>query len=156
LLESARIARSRVTDLGSVHGADCDAWILPGGFGAAKNLSDFASKGANGTVHKDVARVLREAFAARMPVGACCIAPVVVGLVAKQLGQRVRLTIGNDPETAKQLAAMGHTHVECAVDDICTDEDRRVVTAPAYMYDAPIGAVAAGIEKMIKQVIAWA
>jgi enhancing lycopene biosynthesis protein 2 len=156
LVEAARIARSNVKDLGGVHGADCDAWILPGGYGAAKNLSDFATKGAQGTVNKDVARVLREAFAAQMPVGACCIAPAVVGLVLKQLGQRVRLTIGNDPETAKQLAAMGHTHVECAVDDICVDAERRVVTAPAYMYDAPIGAVATGIEKMVKQVIAWA
>ena len=32
----------------------------------------------------------------------------------------------------------------------------KVVTAPAYMYDAGIAAVAKGVTKMVDQVIAWA
>ncbi len=156
LAESARIARGKIGDLASVKGTDVDGWVLPGGYGAAKNLSDFASRGAQATVNKDVSRVLREALAAHIPVGACCIAPAVVAAAAKQASTRLRLTIGNDPDTAKQIASMGHTHVECPVDDVVIDGDRKVVTAPAYMLDAPISGVAAGITKMVDQVIAWA
>src|SRR2546430_2202682 len=61
-----------------------------------------------------------------------------------------------NPLTVKQIAAMGHAHVDCAVDNVVIDADRKVVTAPAYMYDARISEVAAGIDKMVAQVVAWA
>lgn len=154
--EAARIARGKVTDLASVKGTDMDGWILPGGYGAAKNLSDFAEKGAAATVQRDVSRVLREALSAQLPIGACCIAPAVLAAAAKQANAKLRLTVGNDPETARQIAAMGHTHVVCPVDEVVVDGDRKVVTAPAYMYDAAIGAVGRGIAKMVRQVVAWA
>jgi enhancing lycopene biosynthesis protein 2 len=154
--EAARIARGQVADLASVQGSDVDGWVLPGGYGAAKNLSDFADKGAGASVNKEVGRVLREALAAHIPVGACCIAPAVVAAAAKQVNAKLRLTIGNDPETSKQIAAMGHAHIVCPVDDVVVDADRKVVTAPAYMYDAPIAAVSRGIAKMVRQVVAWA
>jgi enhancing lycopene biosynthesis protein 2 len=156
LVEAARIARGQIADLAGIKGTDVDGWVLPGGYGAAKNLSDFASKGPSATVNKDVSRVLREALAAQIPVGACCIAPAVLAAAAKQASTRLRLTIGNDAETAKAIAAMGHTHVECAVDDIVIDAGAKVVTSPAYMLDAPIAGVAAGITKMVEQVVAWA
>ena len=157
LAESARIARCNVVDLATVKGADVDAWVMPGGYGAAKNLSDFATKGAAATVNKDVGRIVREAFAAQIPIGACCIAPAILAAAAKQVASHLRLTIGNDSEVAKQIASMGHIHVECKVDDVVLDTDRKVVTAPAYMYgDAPVAAVAAGIDKMVAQVLAWA
>ena len=54
LVESARIARGTVKDIGQANAADFDALIVPGGFGAAKNLSDFAIKGAECTVQPDV------------------------------------------------------------------------------------------------------
>ena len=156
LEESARIARGAIEDLASAKGAEVDGWVLPGGYGAAKNLSDFADKGAGAAVNREVGRVLREALAAQVPVGACCIAPVVVAAAAKQVNAKLRLTVGNDADTAKQIAAMGHAHVVCPVDDVVIDADRRVVTAPAYMYDAPIAAVSRGIAKMVRQVVAWA
>lgn len=154
--EAARIARGHIADLASVKGSDVDGWVLPGGYGAAKNLSDFAVKGAAATVNKEVGRVLREALAAHIPIGACCIAPAVLAAAAKQVNAKLRLTIGNDADTAKQIAAMGHAHVVCAVDDVVVDADRKVVTAPAYMYDASIAAVSRGIKKMVQQVVAWA
>ena len=156
LEEAARLARGKIADLASVKGTDLDGWILPGGHGAAKNLSDFADKGASATVQKDVGRVLREALAAQIPVGACCIAPAVLAAAAKQANAKLRLTIGNDPDTARQIAAMGHAHVVCAVDEVVVDADRKVVTAPAYMYDASIVEVSRGIAKMVRQVLAWA
>jgi enhancing lycopene biosynthesis protein 2 len=156
LREAARIARSNVTDLAKAKGTDHEGWVLPGGFGAAKNLSDFASKGAAGVVNREVNRVVREAFAARIPVGACCIAPAVLALIGKGSSTKLRLTIGNDKETAKVISGMGHTHVDAAVTEVVVDADRKVVTTPAYMYDdASIDQVQAGIDKMIAQVVAW-
>jgi len=156
LKEAARIARSAVTDLANAKGTDHEGWVLPGGLGAAKNLSDFASKGASGSVNREVNRVVREAFAARIPVGACCIAPAVLALIGKGSSTKLKLTIGNDKETAKVISGMGHTHIDAAVTDIVVDSDRKVVTTPAYMYgDAGIDLVQAGIDKMIAQVVAW-
>ena len=155
LKEAARIARSNIHDLATAKGTDVEGWILPGGFGAAKNLCDFASKGAGATVNKEVNRVIRDAFAGRVPVGACCIAPVVLGLVAKASSTKLRLTIGDDKETAKALTSMGHTHVDTAVTDVVMDLERKVVTTPAYMYDAAIDEVQKGIDKMVKQVVDW-
>lgn len=156
LLEAARIARGKISDIKDVKGTDLDGWVLPGGYGAAKNLCDFAEKGAAATAHKEVARVVREALAAELPVGACCIAPALLAVITKSSGPHLKLTIGNDPDTAKALRSLGAEHVECAVSEVCVDADHRVVTAPAYMYDARISDVATGIRKMVQQVVEWA
>src|SRR5690349_9597926 len=42
LVESARIARGNVRELREVQVEELDALVFPGGFGAAKNLSNFA------------------------------------------------------------------------------------------------------------------
>nr|AAL67901.1 lycopene biosynthesis-enhancing protein [Tetrahymena thermophila] len=59
LVESARIARGEVKDITQLKGEDYQAVLLPGGFGAAKNLSDYAVNGTNFTVNSEVERVLR-------------------------------------------------------------------------------------------------
>ena len=47
LAESARIARGAIRPLQDARPEDLDALILPGGFGAAKNLCTFAREGAD-------------------------------------------------------------------------------------------------------------
>ena len=44
MLESARIARGAVKPLSELTPEGADAVVFPGGFGAAKNLSDFGFK----------------------------------------------------------------------------------------------------------------
>jgi enhancing lycopene biosynthesis protein 2 len=157
LSEAARISRGKIEDVASVKGTDVDGWVLPGGYGAAKNLCDFAEKGPGATAHKEVARVVREALAAQLPVGACCIAPALLAVITKSSGPQLKLTIGNDEGTAKALRSLGAQHVDAPVTDVVIDADHRVVTAPAYMYgDAPLRDVNAGIKKMVHQVVAWA
>lgn len=157
LLESARIVRGKIEDVAVVKGSDVDGWVLPGGFGAAKNLSDFAEKGAGATAHREVARVVREALAAQLPIGACCIAPALLAVITKSSGPHLKLTIGDDESTAKALRSLGAQHVDAAVTEVVLDADHRVVTAPAYMYgEARISEVGAGIRKMVQQVIEWA
>jgi len=146
LHEAARIARGAVEPLERVRAADFDAIFLPGGYGAAKNLSSFAFDGAAGTVHPELTRLLREFRAAGKPVGAVCIAPAVLVLA---LGEG-EVTIGDDAGTAAVVEAMGGVHHSCPVDRIHVDTARRIVTAPAYMYGrASISGVADGIDAAV-------
>ncbi len=154
LAESARIARGAVEDVADADPEALDALILPGGFGAAENLSDFASRGAKATVHPDVARLLRAMHAAKKPIGAICIAPA---LVARVLGEHAPvLTIGNDPETASALEACGARHRTCPTESFVVDAKNRLVTTPAYMLGPGIRHVAQGVERCVGAVLEMA
>jgi enhancing lycopene biosynthesis protein 2 len=150
LEESARIARGNIKDLHELHVADFDAVILPGGFGVAKNLSDFALLGARCTVQPDVLAATQAFVKAGKPVGLICIAPA---LAARIFGAGVTCTIGTDHETAQAMTAMGAVHAECAVDDIVIDTQHKLVTTPAYMLAQSISQAAAGINKLVDAVL---
>ena len=150
LVESARIARGEVKDIREAKAEDFDALIVPGGFGAAKNLSNFAVEGANCSVNPDVL-ALAEAFAdACKPVGLICISPA---LAAKIYGPGVVCTIGRDAGTAAAVEKMGGTHEECDVHDIVEDTQRKLVTTPAYMEAKSISEAAGGIYKLVDRVL---
>ncbi|WP_339466852.1 isoprenoid biosynthesis glyoxalase ElbB [Pseudomonas capeferrum] len=150
LVESARIARGEVKDIREANVEDFDALIVPGGFGAAKNLSNFAVEGANCSVNPDVL-ALSEAFAdACKPVGLICISPA---LAAKIYGPGVVCTIGNDAGTAAAVEKMGGKHEECDVHDIVEDTQRKLVTTPAYMVAKSISEAAGGIYKLVDRVL---
>lgn len=155
LIESARIARGKITDIAKIKAGDLDAIIFPGGFGAAKNLCDFAMKGADSSVHPEVARLLKEMAAAKKPIGAICIAPV---LIARVLGKEYapEVTIGNDEGTAAAIKATGSNHANCPVNDFVIDRKNRIVSTPAYMLAGCISEAAEGIEKCVKTVIEMA
>lgn len=151
LVEAARIARGNIRDLATVDPSELDALILPGGFGAAKNLCDFALKGADCQVHPEVARVVQGVHQQGKPVGAICIAPA---LVAKLLGQEhPRVTIGTDKDTAAALEKMGACHEACGVEGVVVDEKAKIVTTPAYMLARSIAEAATGIEKLVREVL---
>ena len=154
LKEAARIARGAIRDVAAVKAAELDALILPGGFGAAKNLCSFADQGANCTVHPDVDRLVSDCLAQRKPVGAICIAPALLARIAGRRGTTVKVTIGNDPGTAGAIVAMGGRHENQPVTDIAVDADYKVVTTPAYMLGPGPAAVFEGIRKLVDQVLA--
>jgi enhancing lycopene biosynthesis protein 2 len=149
LAESARIARGEIRDVADARAGEFDAVILPGGFGAAKNLSSFAVEGPDCTVDPGVERLLRDAHAAGKPIGMICIAPAI----AARLFPGVDLTIGSDQATAGALEKMGAHHKACAVDAYVCDEQARVVSCPAYMLGPGIKDVAAGIEQLVDEVL---
>jgi enhancing lycopene biosynthesis protein 2 len=150
LVESARIARGNIKDIREASVEDFDALIVPGGFGAAKNLSNFAIEGAGCTVQPDVL-ALTEAFAeAGKPVGLICISPA---LAAKIYGPGVTCTIGSDADTAAAMNKMGATHQDCAVSDIVEDKARKLVCTPAYMLAQSISEAASGINKLVDRVL---
>ncbi len=150
LVEAARIARGEIIDLARATADDYDAVILPGGFGAAKNLSDFALKGAACSVNPELKRFVTALHAAGKPVGLICIAPALTPLL---IGQGARCTIGNEEGVAQAIEAMGGQHQNCAVEDIVVDRQNKLVTTPAYMLAGSIVEAAQGINKLVDAVV---
>jgi enhancing lycopene biosynthesis protein 2 len=151
LVEAARIARGRIRPLGEARAAELDAVVIPGGFGAALNLCDFAARGPAMQVEPELERLLLALQQAGKPIGALCIAPAVLAKVFGHAG--CRLTVGNDPETVGALTQLGATHVECRVDEICVDERLKLVTTPAYMLGERARDIHAGIRRLAGEVV---
>lgn len=149
LTESARIARGSVRALDKFNGREFDAVIFPGGFGAAKNLSTFAFDGTNCQVNSDVEAVIREMVRLGKPVGALCIAPVIL---AKLLGD-VELTIGDDAGTIQAIEEMGATHKETTHGEVVVDKKYKIVTTPCYMLDATITQIEEGAQNVVKAIL---
>lgn len=150
LVESARIARGLITPLSSANPEELDALIVPGGFGAAKNLSDFAINGSECVIDPDLVKLTQSMHKANKPIGFMCISPV---MLPKLLGLSVRLTIGNDPDTIEAIEIMGGEHVICPADDVVVDAENKVVTTPAYMSAKSISEAAKGIDKLVAKVL---
>jgi enhancing lycopene biosynthesis protein 2 len=156
LVESARIARGKVRDLAGASADDFDALVFPGGFGAAKNLCDFAVKGADCAPNAAVAKLVAAMYQAGKPLGFACIAPALAAAIFRDAGvPGVKLTIGDDEDTAAALRKMGAEHVALPVEEALVDAAHRVVSTPAYMYgEARPHLVRAGLKKMVEAVLA--
>ncbi|MBW4967020.1 MULTISPECIES: isoprenoid biosynthesis glyoxalase ElbB [unclassified Pseudoalteromonas] len=149
LVEAARIARGDIKALNHLNIDEFDALIVPGGFGAAKNLCDFAVKGAQATINSDVLNACKKFATANKPAGYMCIAPALIPFIY----DNAKLTIGNDNDTAAALTSLGATHLNCDVDDVVIDQHNKIVTTPAYMLAQSIIEADAGIAKLVNRVL---
>ncbi|XP_078310664.1 glutamine amidotransferase-like class 1 domain-containing protein 3, mitochondrial [Crassostrea virginica] len=158
LVESARIARGKIKDLKDLDVQNYDAVIFPGGFGAAKNLSDFAVKGDQMTVEPSVEKVIKEFHSAKKPIGLCCISPV---LAARTI-PGCTVTVGQDKDvdgtwpyagTAGACQSMGAQHINKEVTEVNVDSDNKVVTTPAYMCETAVHKVFDGVGAMVEAVL---
>jgi enhancing lycopene biosynthesis protein 2 len=154
LVESARIVRGDIAPLGAARAADLDALVFPGGYGAAKNLCSYAVDGPRLRVIPEVEHIVREVRAAGKPMGFICIAPVIAARILGPEG--VRLTIGNDAATARDVETLGARHVACRVDEICVDERLEVISTPAYMLGPSVFPVSQGIDKLVSALLEMA
>ncbi|GAB3104474.1 isoprenoid biosynthesis glyoxalase ElbB [Aestuariicella hydrocarbonica] len=150
LVEAARLARGDIQALQQARVEDFDAIIVPGGFGVAKNLCDFAVKGSDMSMNPQVLALLQSFKAAAKPVGLICIAP---SMAAAIFGAGVECTIGQDADTAAAIEAMGGRHVPSEVDAIVVDNANKLVTTSAYMMAGRIREAAAGINKLVSKVL---
>ncbi|MGD0102158.1 MAG: isoprenoid biosynthesis glyoxalase ElbB [Acidobacteriota bacterium] len=155
LIEAARIARGKIADVESIKADALDAIIIPGGFGAAKNLCTFAKDGASCRVDANVARLLQEMHRKNKPIGALCIAPTVL---ARLFGEEFapEMTIGTDAGTASALEKMGARHTRATVDEIVTDSKNKIVTTPCYMLAQSIKDVGNGVQKLVAKILEMA
>jgi enhancing lycopene biosynthesis protein 2 len=162
LVEAARITRGNIAPLAELKADDFDVLVLPGGFGAAKNLCSFALEGEACTVHPEVSRVLRAFHAARKPIALCCIAPVMAAKVLGTAngGPGVSVTLGPEgPQSAagRAVASWGSRVQVVPVDQAHVDQGNLVVTTPAYMHaKATPFEVYTGIGAMIDAALALA
>jgi enhancing lycopene biosynthesis protein 2 len=149
LVESARIARGAIQPLAAFDASRFDALVMPGGFGAAINLSDFAQAGAQCTVQKDVARAVVAMHQAGKPIGALCIAPVILA----RLLPGACLTIGKDADTASACRQMGAIHQDTGHGEVAVDMQNRLVTTPCYMLDARISQIFEDAQILVRELL---
>lgn len=149
LVESARIARGKISPLSSYNAGDFDAIIFPGGFGVAKNLCTYAFEGTDCNVDSVVEKAIRETHGAGKPIGALCIAPV---LITRILGA-VNVTIGSDRATSETIEQMGGIHTSTSHGEVVIDRKNRIVTTPCYMIDGSIDDIATGADNAVKALI---
>lgn len=153
LVEAARIARGNIKALGALKVEEFDALLVPGGFGAAKNLCNFAVAGAAMEVLPEFLEVARGFHQAGKPIGLICIAPVMTAAIC---GEGAQCTIGNDADTAAAIESMGARHLECPVSEARVDTARKLVTTPAYMLAGSVSEAYSGISECVREVLALA
>jgi len=153
LVESARIARGEIKSISEVNENELDALIFPGGFGVAKNLSDYAMSGAGCTVNPEIARLTKAVHKAGKPIGVMCIAPTMLAKILDKNNISANLTIGSDENTATDINKMGSQHVTCPVDEIVVDKKFKIVSTPAYMEAKNMAEAAEGIEKLVSEIL---
>ncbi len=149
LIESARIARGEVLNLANFQGSLHDGLIIPGGFGAAKNLSSYAYDGSKCQVNTDVRNAILAMKKSNKPIGALCIAPTILANVLNQ----VELTIGQDKTTAENIVAMGAQHTATLQGEVVVDKKNKVVTTPCYMLDAQVNQIGDGIDRLVQELV---
>ena len=148
LTESARIARSDIFELEKLIENEYDGVILPGGFGVAKNLSNFAEKGTDCEVSKEFERIIKDFHSKKKPIGAICISPAILG---KVLDEKVELTLGQDKGFLSQLLHMGHSPVAAKVNEVIYDKTHNIFSTPGYMEPADLPGMYEGITKLVKK-----
>jgi len=153
MAESARISRGAIAPIGKLDAGAFDGLIVPGGFGVAKNLCDFASKGTECAVLPDAEAVLRAFHTLKKPIGLICIAPMLAARIfgTRANGPGCRLTLGGPSPAADAAATLGNTAIAKGVTEVMFDDKNRVYSTPAYMYDnATPHQVFEGIGRMVE------
>lgn len=159
LVESARIARGNIKDLAGFSVADVDAIVLPGGFGAAKNLSTWAFDGPSSTVNEVVKNAVLAVVKANKPIVTLCISPVVIAKALEGSGVKANLTVGTTASaspydikaTGEALESVGAVTTETAINEINFDAENKIISAPCYMMEANVAEVFANAQLAIKK-----
>ena len=150
LVESARIARGKVEPLSSYQAGDYDALVMPGGYGAAKNLCTFATEGEGMSIAAEVERAVLDTHRAGKVIGAMCIAPMILA----KLIPGVELTLGGENDAASAASNMGAVVKSTSHGEVIVDEAQKVATTPSYqLEDATLVDIAACSSALLKQVL---
>ncbi|MCK9218664.1 MAG: isoprenoid biosynthesis glyoxalase ElbB [Bacteroidales bacterium] len=149
LVESARVARGDISPLRTFRSSDYDALIFPGGFGTVKNLCSWAYEGDNCKVNSEVEKAIKTMFEAKKPIGAMCIAPVIIA----RLFKGVKLTTGQDPASSSFIEKMGNISIRTNHGEVIIDQEKKLFTTPCYMLDSSISQIATGTENIVREML---
>ena len=159
LVEAARIARGSISDLATITAAELDALVIPGGFGAAKNLTKWAFSGPDGEINADVKRIINECVSAKKPIVGLCMGPTVIAKALEEAGLREHLTVGTTEEASPYeidaiSAGMEKTGAVAemkTIREISIDTENKIITAPCYMMEGSITDVRNNIKQAIDE-----
>jgi len=154
LAESARIVRGKIMSTSEVSAHELDALVIIGGYGALKNLCTYAADGDAATVNADVARLVQEMHGLGKPIGAMCVAPVVVALALR--GKNPTMTVGSDATTSLGLTRIGAQHSVTGVDEVYVDAPNKIVSTAAFMLAQSASEAEPGINKLVELVLQMA
>jgi enhancing lycopene biosynthesis protein 2 len=161
LIEAARIARGDIKDLATITTNDFDALVVPGGFGAAKNLNQWALKGPDGEIDDAVKKIIVETVKASKPLAGLCMGPTVIAQALHNSGVKAILTVGTTEEKSPYeidgigagMESLGSQIEMKTKSEICIDTENKIVTAPCYMMDTNIVDVKNNIDTTIKALV---
>lgn len=164
LVESARIARGEIQSLADASADSLDGLVIPGGFGAAKNLCTWAFDGPDARVQPAVAELILELVKAGKPIAALCVAPVVVAKALQGGGLSAELTLGTTEGASPYdisgfhggVEATGMKAKECPLGEIVVDESRKIISSPCYMMEASPAKILAGVRKACAKLVEMA
>lgn len=161
LVESARIARGDIQSLAQFNAAELDALVLPGGFGAAKNLTKWAFSGPDGEINEQVKNAIVSMLESKKPVAGLCMGPTVIAKALEGTEVGATLTVGTTEAASpyeidaisQGMEKTGATAVMKTIDEIAVDEKNKIVTAPCYMMEADILQVRNNVQKAIDALV---
>jgi enhancing lycopene biosynthesis protein 2 len=141
-----------------VQPGDIDALVIPGGFGSAKNFTDWAFNGPDGTILPEVKFLLVNLFNIGKPIAALCVSPVVLAKALEGSAIHAEVTIGSTHEASpydiesfsEGLRKTGLKTSMKNTREIQVDSANKIVTAPCYMMDATISEVRKNIRTAIE------
>jgi enhancing lycopene biosynthesis protein 2 len=161
LVESARIARGDIQSLAQFNADELDALVLPGGFGAAKNLTKWAFSGPEGEINQQVKDAIISMVKSNKPVAGLCMGPTVIAKALEGTEVGAALTVGTTEAPSpyeidaisQGMEKTGATAVMKTIDEIAVDEKNKIVTAPCYMMEADILQVRNNVQKAIDALV---
>lgn len=161
LVESARIARGNIIALNKVDVNLLDALVIPGGFGAAKNLNKWAFSGPDGSIEPDVEKLIQDFLNAKKPIAGLCMGPTVIAKALEKTGKHAQLTVGSTAESSPYdiagisagMEKTGAISSMKTIREIEVDHNLGIITAPCYMMEASISEVRKNIKQAVDQLI---
>jgi len=159
LVESARIARGDIKALTEINTTDYAALIIPGGFGAAKNLNQWAIAGPDGEIDASVKNTVQQFIQAGKPVCGLCMGPTVIAKALEGTAIKATLTIGTTAEKspydiaaiAAGMEKIGAVTEMKTIREVCIDPVNKIVTAPCYMMEANIAEIFENVQLAVRE-----
>ncbi|MFY0652423.1 MAG: isoprenoid biosynthesis glyoxalase ElbB [Cyclobacteriaceae bacterium] len=162
MVESARIARGDIKSLIELSASEAGLLVIPGGFGAAKNLNQWAISGPDGELDDEVKRVINDFAKNKKPICGLCMGPTVITQALADSAIAPTVTVGTSAEDSPYdieginagMSSLGASVASKSIKEVAIDKVNKIVTAPCYMMEASPLEVRNNIAQAIKEVVA--
>jgi len=149
LIESARIARGDIKIPNEEILTNLSALVLPGGFGTAKNFTQWAFEGAAGAIQEDVKNLILHFVRFQKPILALCMSPTTVAKALENTPYAAQLSVGTTSEKSpyeieaisQGITATGNSVKMTQINEVSVDANSKIICAPCYMMEADIAEV---------------